>query len=230
MSNSPPNLPGPDADLRDCLPDVLGLLALPSMWRTKARHEILRTFVEAHGSKVSAQSAGVGRGSVFSIELPLSDATATASAAPPPSAVIRSNLERVARVMIVDDNEDAAAMLGAALEHAGFSVRVETDPLSALAAIEQFEPDVGILDIGMPRLDGHQLCEQIRSQFPARLLPLVALTGYGQAADRDRAILAGFTAHCTKPIQFDTLVELLESLLRTSIGSAARPKELPGYD
>jgi CheY-like chemotaxis protein len=113
------------------------------------------------------------------------------------------------RVLVVDDNRDAADSLAMMLRYAGAQVRVEYDGFSALEAIPDCRPDVVLLDIGMPRLNGCDLARTIRSDPAHGNLLLVALTGWGQAADRMRSHEAGIDHHLVKPVDFDVLQELL---------------------
>ena len=104
------------------------------------------------------------------------------------------------RVLVVDDNADGANTLARLLTAHGHTVEVYHDPVAALAAIERFRPDVALLDIGLPVLDGYQLAARIHALPAGRLCRLVALTGYGQATDRARSQASGFAAHMVKPI------------------------------
>jgi len=178
---------------------------------------LVRTLIEMHGGRVSAHSDGLGQGSTFELQLPLSIGPARhvvdeSRSEPPPSQVAR----RTTRVLIVDDNVDAAEMLAEALTLAGYDPHVEHSSTSAVARLERLAPDIALLDIGMPDLDGYGLCAQIRAQTSTRELPLIALTGYGQPADRTRAVDAGFSAHCTKPVRLSSLLDLIESLVSTA--------------
>jgi len=111
-------------------------------------------------------------------------------------------------VMVVDDNEDAARALGEALEFQGHQVKVVFSAPDALALAAQFQPDVGLLDIGLPGMDGYELALRLRQQS-ARPLRLIAVTGYGQDSDRQRAADAGFDHHLTKPVDLSRLEALL---------------------
>jgi CheY-like chemotaxis protein len=113
------------------------------------------------------------------------------------------------RVLVVDDNEDAADLLGAALETYGYETRVAYDAPSGLQAAAEFEPDVAVLDIGLPVMDGYELARRFRSDPRLAQARLIALTGYGQAADKERARAAGFDAHLVKPIGPDEVAAAL---------------------
>lgn len=125
------------------------------------------------------------------------------------SAPERQLLERV-RALLVDDSEDAAEMLSEALTELGYVVRTALDAPSALVAAQEFQPQVALLDIGLPVMDGYELGRRLREDHAA--LRLVALTGYGQASDKARSREAGFDAHLIKPINLDKLQRLLSTL------------------
>jgi CheY-like chemotaxis protein len=146
------------------------------------------------------RSAGEGLGSEFAIRLPAARGEATeavneATASPAsPGATVHL------RILVVDDNQDAATMLALGLVKVGHSVRVFHDAPSALAEVEGFAPDVAVLDIGLPEMDGYELAERLRRAPGLERLHLVALTGYGQEGDRLRSAAAGFDVHLVKPV------------------------------
>jgi len=170
---------------------------------------IVRTMVELHGGSVEARSDGVGRGSAFVIRLPAAQASA-------PPKVQRRSARRAARgpairALIVDDNHDAAAMLADALKTFGYEVRTAADGPAALALAAQFQPQVALLDLGLPVMDGYEVSE--RMQTLSTPIVTVAVTGYGQEADRSRSAAAGFAAHFVKPVDIDELKATLDGLL-----------------
>ncbi|HEX5059463.1 MAG TPA: response regulator [Kofleriaceae bacterium] len=116
-----------------------------------------------------------------------------------------------ASILVVDDNRDAADLMGEALRMVGYTVRVAHEPTEALAMLDDFTPDAALLDIGLPGIDGYTLAGELHRRLPA--LPLIAITGYGQANDRARAVAAGFAAHFVKPASIHDLVAVLERLL-----------------
>jgi CheY-like chemotaxis protein len=127
--------------------------------------------------------------------------------APPPNA-----LARVAgRVLVIDDNVDAATTLAMLIEQLGGSAHVAHDAETGLEAVSGIWPDIVFLDIGMPRVDGYQVCRQIRQQPAPRPIIIIALTGWGQAQDKQRALDAGFDAHLTKPVDPAVLERVLAS-------------------
>jgi signal transduction histidine kinase/ActR/RegA family two-component response regulator len=176
---------------------------------------IVKNLVSLHGGTVRAISEGPGKGSDFVVELPLS--SLTADAAPPTAAASSSNralekprLDGMLRVLVVDDNDDAAEMLSKALQGLGYVVRTAPDGPSALVVAEEFRPQVALLDIGLPVMDGYEVGRRLRDEQGETELRLVALTGYGQASDKARSQEAGFDAHLVKPIDLAKVQRLLE--------------------
>jgi len=171
---------------------------------------IVRSLVELHGGRVTAASEGVGQGSEFTIELPAS----TRISPPPPGTEVegeRPHRTR-AKILIVDDNEDAAMTMSDALERLGYEVAVANDGPSALKVAPDFAPDVALLDLGLPVMDGFELAERLREQ-QARCPHLVAVTGYGQDSDKQRTRDAGFERHLVKPVALTTLSQVVAELV-----------------
>jgi signal transduction histidine kinase/CheY-like chemotaxis protein len=171
---------------------------------------IVRNIVELHGGLVSAHSDGAGRGTELRVELPLcatltssshSDARHGADAVPA--------ARTMRRILLVDDNEDAACLLGQVLERMGHAVAIAHDGPSALELAARFDPDVALLDIGLPVIDGHQLGARLREQRP--VLRLIAISGYGDRAIRTRSLTAGFEAHLVKPIRSEDIEAVLDA-------------------
>jgi signal transduction histidine kinase/CheY-like chemotaxis protein len=176
---------------------------------------VVKGIVELHGGTVSAHSAGRGLGSEFVLRLPLTALTprATVRSTPPPRAATIEPL----RVLVVDDNVDAAEMLGDALEELDCSVRVCSDGASALEIAPEFKPDLALLDIGLPRMDGYELGQRLRRLYPGASLRIVAISGYGQESDQHRSREAGFDEHLVKPVGLETLSNVVERC-RTAAG------------
>jgi CheY-like chemotaxis protein/anti-sigma regulatory factor (Ser/Thr protein kinase) len=173
---------------------------------------IVRSLVEMHGGRVRAESLGPGRGTTFVVELPIARGRRTEAATP--AKVARTGVPNRRRVLVVDDNEDAAEMLAGALVQLGYDVAVAHDGPSALERSRQFDPDVALLDIGLPVIDGYEVAELLRLQAEGgRNIWLIAVTGYGQEADRVRSDRAGFERHLVKPIDLQQLALVLDSTL-----------------
>jgi CheY-like chemotaxis protein len=183
---------------------------------------LVRSLVELHGGSVAAASSGADQGSEFVVRLPLLDAGATARVAAAEAAVPPS-VERL-RVLVVDDNRDAAELTAEVLRDTGYEVAVVFDPVAALAAARASQrssddgtqavatrpADVAILDIGLPVMDGYELARQLRAIDGWASTRFIALTGYGQESDRARSDAAGFIGHLVKPVALDTLVRAIE--------------------
>jgi signal transduction histidine kinase/ActR/RegA family two-component response regulator len=178
---------------------------------------LARRLVDAHGGSISAASPGRGRGSRFTVTLPLAARPAPATGAPPGDAGVAAR-----RVVIVEDQPDGRESLKGLLELDGHEVSVAGSGPEGLALILAARPDVALIDIGLPGFDGYELVRRLRIHSPHGLPRFVALTGYGQAADRRAALEAGFDAHLTKPVTPEALArELLRGAERTALSSPA---------
>jgi PAS domain S-box-containing protein len=170
---------------------------------------LARTFAVMHGGTLTGRSDGPGRGSEFMVRLPIS--TRPARATPPLGRAILPSALGLAskRVLVVDDNDDAAKMLSVLLAGVGHKVQFATDPVAALSLADGFRPQVAILDIGLPMMDGYALGRELRTRFSGAAPNLIALTGYGQPQDRRRSEEAGFSLHLVKPVNLEILVHFL---------------------
>ncbi|HEX2541058.1 MAG TPA: ATP-binding protein [Caldimonas sp.] len=176
---------------------------------------IARQLVQMHGGTIAVESAGRGRGSTFQVVLPTiaspAEAAATPGARPAATGAPR-------RVLVADDNVDFANSLANLFRLEGHAVRVAHDGQAAVAAVADFVPDVAFLDIGMPGLSGYDVAAQLRAGEATRGVHLVAVTGWGQSSDKERARAAGFDHHLVKPIDFANVVQLLATLpARTTV-------------
>jgi CheY-like chemotaxis protein/anti-sigma regulatory factor (Ser/Thr protein kinase) len=171
---------------------------------------IVKSLVQAHGGSVSAHSEGKGRGSRFVLKLPVGlHIVETADPVPGvPTQPVRTR-DSGLRVLVVDDNADAAELLALALEALGYSTRVAENGLAALEAVADFRPDVALLDLGLPVIDGFEVARQIRAMPEAGHIALVAVTGYGRETDRQRTRDAGFDHHMVKPVDLENLKKWL---------------------
>jgi signal transduction histidine kinase/ActR/RegA family two-component response regulator len=173
---------------------------------------LVKRLVELHGGNVEARSEGLGRGAEFIVRLPVLGAQSTAPERPRKSDVGNAEgLERSLRILIVDDNVDAADSVAMLLGMEGHQTRTVNTARAALLAAPEFEPEVVLLDIGLPEMDGYEVARRLRAQNGAHLMRLVAVTGYGQPADRRRAQAAGFDEHMVKPVE----PSALQAFLRT---------------
>ena len=167
---------------------------------------LVRRLVQLHGGSVEARSAGVGKGSAFVVRMPIGDAP-EAVAAP---TVARPTQAR--RILVVDDNHDAAESLAMLLSITGHETSMAHDGGAAYDCAERERPDVVLLDLGLPTLSGHEVCRRIRQQPWGGEMFLIALTGWGQDEDRQKTRDAGFDGHLVKPVAYDALLKLLDSL------------------
>lgn len=169
---------------------------------------LVKTLVQLHGGTVEAFSQGLDHGSEFVVRLPALQVLPTHVVAQNGS---ESGSRPGRRVLIVDDNEDAATSLASLLEIAGHITETVHDGHAAVTAAELFKPNVVLLDLGLPKLNGFDVCRRIREQPWGQLVTLVALTGWGSDSDRKRSREAGFDHHVVKPIVYDELLRLMDS-------------------
>ena len=174
---------------------------------------LVRQLVELHGGTVSATSPGPNRGSEFTVRLPLTSGVAL-PAPVEPEAVVAPLPAQSLRVLVADDNVDALESLALLLEVCGHQVRKASDGAETLQAVSAWRPDVALLDIGMPILDGYEVARRIRSEPWGAQLFLVAVSGWGQSEDLQRASNAGFDLHFRKPIGLPALEGILEKAQR----------------
>ena len=182
---------------------------------------LTRRLIELHGGSIDAASDGPGRGSTFTIRLPALVASAAVAVASPAAEVGRGPARRV---LVADDNPDTTEMMRVMLELSGHEVEVAGDGWSAAEKAKVFNPDIVILDIGMPRVDGYEAARQIREQLGGRVV-LVALTGWGQDDDKRRSREAGFDHHLTKPPDPETLDRLIVECGRGRVEKAPSSRE-----
>jgi two-component system CheB/CheR fusion protein len=210
----------------DMLPRVFDLFAQGD--RTLDRGEgglgvgltVVRRLVELHGWRIDAHSDGPGRGAEFTIRLPAETAPdgeaapSASSAVSPPGPV---------RILLVEDNPDAAESLRMLLEILGHQVRVVHDGPSALDVAPEYAPNVMLVDIGLPGMDGYEVARRVRGDGGLRDVVLVALTGYGRDEDRRQAFAAGFDHHLVKPVDLTALERLVARVGGTASGAGDPP-------
>jgi PAS domain S-box-containing protein len=173
---------------------------------------LVKSLVELQGGRVSMHSGGVGKGSVFTVSLPRERRK---NFQPERRSSERRTLQpsKAARVLIVDDNKDAVDMLSLLLQTLGHEISVSYNSLDALALAKRTSPTVLFIDIGLPDIDGYKLARQLRAMPETAHSLLVALTGYGQPQDKERAIQAGFDHHLVKPVNLSQVIELLATVV-----------------
>jgi two-component system, sensor histidine kinase len=197
---------------REHLPSIFDLFvqANPTLARTEGGLGIgltlARGVVDLHGGQVSAASEGLGRGARFTVTLPVATADLRTPAPPAPRAPLAGR-----RMLVVEDNADGREALATLLRLAGHEVQEAATGREALAAAERDPPEVVLLDIGLPDLDGYQVAAALRASLGDRVR-LIALTGYGQPGDRERVRGAGFDAHLLKPVGLEAISRTVASL------------------
>ncbi len=169
---------------------------------------LVKQLVELHGGRVEARSPGPGKGSEFRVALPVAVALADPDAPPAPALPVTASPRRV---LVVDDNRDGAESLSVLLQLAGHETALAYDGVDALEVAERFRPDLVLLDLGLPRMNGFEACRRLRAQPWGKGMKVVALTGWGQDGDRRRSEEAGFDGHLVKPMDLRALAALLAS-------------------
>jgi CheY-like chemotaxis protein/two-component sensor histidine kinase len=176
---------------------------------------LVKRLVEMHGGTVAAESAGPGMGSAFVIRLP---AVLESTQCPQPQAEGPVHMSPpLLRILIVDDNRDAADSLAMLLRTTGNDIRTAYDGLEAVQVASEFRPEVVLLDIGLPKIDGHEVAQRIRQETWGRQVCLIAVTGWSDETDRARSRAAGFDHHLVKPLDTGHLAQLLGSVGRSAL-------------
>jgi PAS domain S-box-containing protein len=198
-----------------CIFDMFAQVS-PSMDRSRdglgIGLSLARALVELHGGEIHAHSEGPGRGSEFTVQLPLDEDALPLGAQPVSVPPLDASARRPKRIMVIDDNVDAAESLTLLLQLMGHEVQAAHDGHSALAASEAFRPHVVLLDIGLPGMNGYEVAGRIRAQPWGRDIVLVAVTGWGRDEDRAKALASGFDQHATKPLDVERLKVILSAL------------------
>ncbi len=174
---------------------------------------IVRSLVELHGGTVTAESEGPRRGSRFTVRLPAVEAEGVDATSSSRDVGAEARVPSGRRVLVVDDNRDAAELLALYLETVGYEVATVHDGPSALAVVEGFVPELALLDVGLPVMNGYELAAKLKERPELAHTKLVAVTGYGQESDRRLSREAGFDAHLVKPLDLDALSALVERLI-----------------
>jgi CheY-like chemotaxis protein len=186
---------------------------------------LVRTLVELHGGTVRAHSEGIGKGSEFEIVLPLlaEDARVVQSMAPPKAEAPSS----ARRVLVVEDNPDAQEALTCLLQLWGHDVRVADDGAAGIEAAINWRPEIALVDLGLPRVDGYEVARQVRAALGLASPLLIALTGYGAPEQRSQALAAGFDLHIVKPVEPERLAALLDEYAARPPHPAPAPAAAP---
>ena len=176
---------------------------------------VVKNLIEMHGGTVAVHSAGVGQGSEFVVRLPVIETLDTAQPLPPePTSAPTTATGH--RILVVDDNRVSADSMAKLLQLTGHETHTAYDGLEAVAAATTFRPEVILLDIGLPKLNGYEAARKIREQPSGKNIVLVALTGWGQDEDRQKSKEAGFNGHLVKPVELTALIKLLAELQPTT--------------
>lgn len=173
---------------------------------------LVHRLVELHGGKVKVQSEGLSRGSEFTVSLPVLSQVVRIDAARPGIAETAAVAGQGRRILVADDFPEAAETLARLLKSDSNEVQIAHDGQAAVETAEQFLPDIVLMDIGMPKLNGYEAAEKIRQQPWGKNMVLIALTGWGQRQDLARSQAAGFDAHLTKPVNFDSIMKVLANI------------------
>jgi CheY-like chemotaxis protein len=168
---------------------------------------LVRRLVELHGGRVEAASNGEDTGSIFTIAFPRLPAPPATPTPPRRRAAVPQ------RTLIIEDNDDAREMLRTLLELDGHTVHVAANGIAGLAAALEHRPDVAVVDIGLPEMDGYEVARKLRASESLKAIKLIALTGYGQADDARRAYEAGFDLHVVKPVDPERLADAVSTVV-----------------
>ncbi|HEU4653774.1 MAG TPA: ATP-binding protein [Steroidobacteraceae bacterium] len=179
---------------------------------------LVKGLVELHGGRVYARSAGLGHGAQFTVELPLAERQIAEASQEQSDRTTPHSDFHSRKVLITDDNKDTARSWAALLELEGCQTRTAFSASEAMRVVEEFQPDVALLDIGMPDINGYELARMLRSTPLGRKLFLVAITGWGQQQDKFKAHEAGFDAHLTKPVNLPQIIALMDERLGDTPG------------
>lgn len=187
---------------------------------------LVHRLVEMHGGKVAVHSEGLNRGTEFTVRLPLLPSRMAVQELPNEITKTEPSPARCWRILVADDFPESAAALARLLQHDGNDVQTARDGIEAFEVAERFHPDIVVLDIAMPKLNGYETARKIREQPWGKNLILIALTGWGQPEDRQRTQAAGFDAHLTKPVNYDGIMEILSKLSAGPTRTAGREPAL----
>ena len=187
---------------------------------------LVHRLVQMHGGKIEVRSDGINRGSEFIVHLPVLPVTGMNEDIEITDTIVPATSNRSRRILVADDFPQSAAILARLLRQDGNEVQVAQDGIQAVETAAEFRPDVAVLDIAMPKLDGFDVARMIREQPWGKNMFLIALSGWGQQLDRQRSKEAGFDAHLTKPAKYETLMEILNHLPMHNVAAVDGHREL----
>jgi two-component system CheB/CheR fusion protein len=173
---------------------------------------VSKRLVESHGGSIQGYSEGLGHGSEFTVRLPIIREVQSPAIAPLEQTLEALPADSHHRVLIVDDNADMADLVGELARSMGHEVAVAPDGPTALTRVTTFRPDIALIDVGLPGMNGYELARRIREMPGMKAVPLVAVTGYGREEDRRTALEAGFSLHLVKPVDPVRLGNVLSTL------------------
>ena len=180
---------------------------------------IVKRLIEMHGGTIGVRSAGLNEGATFRIELPRAAPAIAPEARPAPVA----GSGNAGRVLVVEDNPDGLRMLVELIEASGHAVRGAADGAQALRIVAAWRPDLVLLDLGLPSMDGHEVAARLRGECGLADTPIVALTGWGTRQDKARTAAAGFADHLTKPVTAERLLQVVDTWIGRPAGARSAP-------
>ncbi len=181
---------------------------------------VARRLIELHGGSISATSDGLGKGSTFTLRIPLAAAQPASAELPAQGSVAPVGTSSL-RILIADDNRDAAESLAALLRMVGHDVRIAYDGVEALGLASEYRPDAIVLDIGMPKMNGYDVAKKLRAEPGGQQMTIIALSGWGQEEDKRRSREAGIDHHLVKPLEPTSLLQVLASNTRSGMRLAS---------
>jgi CheY-like chemotaxis protein len=181
---------------------------------------LARRLVEMHGGTIEAHSGGIGKGATFTVRLPILEHSQSEKTKSPNTAEVLETPSVKHRILVADDNRDVVESFQIMLRILGHEVQTALDGLEAIEKAEQFRPDVIVLDVGMPMLDGYETAIRIRQRPWSQDVVLIAVTGWGNEKDKLKSTAAGFNVHLVKPVDATTILEALDQMDQSRAGEA----------
>jgi CheY-like chemotaxis protein len=181
---------------------------------------LARRLVEMHGGSIEAHSGGIGKGATFTVRLPIPDLTSSENSKSLHSNFVLETPGQKRRILVADDNRDVVESFQMMLRILGHEVQIALDGLEAIEKAETFRPDVMVLDVGMPMLDGYETATRIRQLPWGRDVVLIAVTGWGNEKDKLKSAAAGFNLHLVKPVDATAILDALDQMDQARAGEA----------